>query len=76
VTQDFNCLGRRVRKQYSLFRDFAYAMLYTRTSSAIRPRTLQHIQEQFGKHGIQDDAGASEHANLPLNFIHYNEKPG
>jgi len=30
-----------------------YAILFTRTSSAIRPRTLQHIQAEFQKHGIQ-----------------------
>jgi chromosome partitioning protein len=29
-----------------------YAILYTRTSSAIRPRTLQYIQDQFRKHNI------------------------
>jgi chromosome partitioning protein len=29
-----------------------YAVLYTRTSSAIRPRTLQYIQDQFRKHNI------------------------
>ena len=27
--------------------------LFTRTSSAIRPRTLQHIQAEFQKYGIQ-----------------------
>lgn len=30
-----------------------YAILFTRTSSAIRPRTLQHIQEEFRKHGVR-----------------------
>lgn len=29
-----------------------YAILFTRTSSAIRPKTLQHIQTEFQKHGI------------------------
>lgn len=29
-----------------------YAILFTRTSSAIRPRTLQHIQAELAKHGI------------------------
>jgi chromosome partitioning protein len=30
-----------------------YAILYTRTSAAIRPRTIRHIQEQFRKHGVR-----------------------
>jgi chromosome partitioning protein len=30
-----------------------YAILFTRTSSAIRPRTLQHIQDEFRKHGVR-----------------------
>jgi chromosome partitioning protein len=30
-----------------------YAILFTRTSSAIRPRTLRYIQEEFLKHGIR-----------------------
>jgi chromosome partitioning protein len=29
-----------------------YAVLFTRTSSAIRPRTLQHIQAEFRRHGV------------------------
>lgn len=29
-----------------------YAILFTRTSSAIRPRTLQHIQAEFRRHGV------------------------
>jgi chromosome partitioning protein len=29
-----------------------YAILYTRTSSAIRPRTLQYIQDEFRKRNI------------------------
>src|SRR5258706_112231 len=29
------------------------SILFTRTSSAIRPRTLQHIQAEFQKHGIR-----------------------
>ena len=29
-----------------------YAILYSRTSEAIRPRTLQHIKAEFTKHGI------------------------
>lgn len=30
-----------------------YAILFTRTSSAIRPRTLTHIQKEFLKYGIR-----------------------
>ncbi|MEO7275560.1 MAG: chromosome partitioning protein ParA [Vicinamibacterales bacterium] len=30
-----------------------YAILYTRTSAAIRPRTIRHIQEQFREHGVR-----------------------
>jgi len=29
-----------------------YAILFTRTSAAIKPRTLKHIQAEFSKHGI------------------------
>lgn len=42
-----------IRQQEKAFhKKIPYAMLYTRTSAAIRPRTLQHIQEQFRNHGI------------------------
>jgi chromosome partitioning protein len=30
-----------------------YAVLFSRTSEAIRPRTLQHIKNEFAKHGVQ-----------------------
>ena len=30
-----------------------YAILYTRTSPTIRPRTLKHIQDVFRKHGVR-----------------------
>jgi chromosome partitioning protein len=30
-----------------------YSILFTRTSAAIRPRTLQHIQNEFKKHGVR-----------------------
>jgi chromosome partitioning protein len=30
-----------------------YAVLFSRTSEAIRPRTLQHIKSEFTKHGVQ-----------------------
>jgi chromosome partitioning protein len=29
-----------------------YAILFSRTSKAIRPRTLQHIKAKFAKHGV------------------------
>ena len=44
-------LIKQTEKAFS--KKIPYAMLYTRTSTAIRPRTLAHIQEQFRKHGIQ-----------------------
>lgn len=44
---------RLIQQQEKAFgRKIPYAMLYTRTSSAIRPRTLAHIQNEFQKHGI------------------------
>jgi chromosome partitioning protein len=43
-----------IRQQEKAFhKKIPYAILYTRTSSAIRPRTLQHIQTEFHKHGIR-----------------------
>ena len=43
-----------IRQQERAFsKTIPYAMLFTRTSSAIRPRTLQHIQQEFQKHGIR-----------------------
>jgi chromosome partitioning protein len=30
-----------------------YSILFTRTSAAIRPRTLGHIQQEFQKHGVR-----------------------
>lgn len=45
---------RLIKQQEKAFhKTIAYAILFTRTSSAIRPRTLQHIQAEFLKHGIQ-----------------------
>ena len=44
---------RLIRQQEKAFhKKIPYAILFTRTSSAIRPRTLQHIQAEFQKHGI------------------------
>ncbi len=44
---------RLIRQQEKAFkRTIPYAVLYTRTSAAIRPRTLRHIQETFKQHGI------------------------
>jgi chromosome partitioning protein len=43
-----------IRQQERAFnRKIPYSILFTRTSSAIRPRTLQHIQAEFQKHGIR-----------------------
>ena len=33
-------------------RKIPYAILFSRTSEAIRPRTLQHIKTEFAKHGV------------------------
>jgi len=45
---------RLIKQQEKAFhKKIPYAILFTRTSSAIRPRTLQHIQAEFQKHGIQ-----------------------
>ena len=42
-----------IRQQEKAFgRPIPYAILFTRTSAAIRPRTLQHIQDEFKKHGV------------------------
>ena len=43
-----------IRQQEKAFhKKIPYSILYTRTSSAIRPRTLQHIQNEFRKHGVR-----------------------
>jgi chromosome partitioning protein len=42
-----------IRQQEKAFgREIPYAVLFTRTSTAIRPRTLQHIREEFSTHGV------------------------
>ena len=42
-----------IRQQEKAFnRKISYAILFTRTSAAIRPRTLLHIQEEFARHGV------------------------
>jgi chromosome partitioning protein len=42
-----------IRQQERAFgRSIPYALLFTRTNSAIRPRTLQHIREEFQKHNV------------------------
>lgn len=44
---------RLIRQQEKAFgRKIPYSILFTRTSSAIKPRTLQHIQAEFKKHGV------------------------
>ena len=43
-----------IKQQERAFnRTIPYAILYTRTSSAIRPRTLAHIQQEFKKYGVR-----------------------
>jgi chromosome partitioning protein len=43
-----------IKQQERAFnRTIPYAILYTRTSSAIRPRTLAHIQQEFQKYGVR-----------------------
>jgi chromosome partitioning protein len=43
-----------IRQQEKAFnKKVPYAILFTRTSAAIRPRTLQHIQDEFRKHGVR-----------------------
>ena len=43
-----------IRQQEKAFnKSIPYSILFTRTSSAIRPRTLAHIQKEFTKHGIR-----------------------
>jgi len=42
-----------ITKQEKAFRKkIPYAILFSRTSEAIRPRTLRHIKDEFAKHGI------------------------
>ena len=42
-----------IRQQEKAFgRTIPYAVLFTRTSTAIRPRTLQHIQGELSRHGV------------------------
>jgi chromosome partitioning protein len=43
-----------IRQQEKAFnKQIPYAVLFTRTSAALRPRTLRHIQETFDKHGVR-----------------------
>jgi chromosome partitioning protein len=42
-----------IRQQEKAFgRSIPYSLLFTRTNSAIRPRTLQHIRDEFQKHKV------------------------
>lgn len=42
-----------IRQQEKAFgRTIPYAILFNRTNAAIRPRTLQHIREEFQKHNV------------------------
>lgn len=52
-----------IRQQERAFgRKIPYAILFSRTSEAIRPRTLQHIKNEFSKHGV------------PAFTVHMNER--
>jgi chromosome partitioning protein len=43
-----------IRQQEKAFiKKIPFAILFTRTSSAIKPRTLRHIQDEFVKHGVR-----------------------
>jgi len=45
---------RLIRQQEKAFhKQIPFAILFTRTNAALRPRTLQHIQAEFQKHGIK-----------------------
>ncbi len=44
---------RLIRQQEKAFnKRLPFAVLFTRTSAAIRPRTLQHIRNEFAGHGV------------------------
>lgn len=44
---------RLIRQQEKAFaRRIPYAVLFTRTSTAIKPRTFQHIRSEFSEHGV------------------------
>lgn len=43
-----------IRQQERAFnKPIPYAVLFTRTSAALKPRTLRHIQDQFVKNGVR-----------------------
>lgn len=45
---------RLIQQQERAFgKKIPYAILFSRTSEAIRPRTLQHIKTEFAKHGVR-----------------------
>jgi len=45
---------RLIKQQERAFhRSIPFAVLFTRTNSAIKPRTLLHIQEEFSTHGVR-----------------------
>lgn len=44
---------RLIQQQERAFgRKIPYAILFSRTSEALKPRTLQHIKAEFAKHGV------------------------
>jgi chromosome partitioning protein len=42
IKQQERAFGKKIR----------YAILFSRTSEAIKPRTLQHVKDEFNKHGV------------------------
>lgn len=44
---------RLIRQQEKAFgREISFSVLFTRTSPAVRPRTLRHIRTEFASHGV------------------------
>lgn len=44
---------RLIRQQEKAFgRQISFSVLFTRTSPAVRPRTLRHIRDEFASHGV------------------------
>lgn len=53
ASQAAKAIGLIKQQEKAFSKKIPYAILFTRTSAAIKPRTLQHIQQEFQKHGIQ-----------------------
>lgn len=52
ASQAAKAIGLIKQQEKAFGKKIPYAILFTRTSAAIKPRTLQHIQQEFQKHGI------------------------